>query len=67
MHQYAWLCQQPAHQIEASTAKQTPSHPYKCQSISYGVMIQITPEIDTYEILDAPCKLQVQEIIGSLL
>ena len=67
MHQYAWLCQQPAHQIQVSAAKQTPSHPYKCQSISYGVMIQITPEIDTSDILDAPCKLRVQEIIGSLL
>ena len=41
--------------------------PYACMPISYGAKSQLTPKADMLELLDAPRKLQVQEIIGSLL
>ena len=41
--------------------------PYTCLPISYGAKSQLTPKADNSELLDAPRKLWVQEIIGSLL
>ncbi len=41
--------------------------PYACTPISYGAKSQFSPNEDTLELLDAPRKLQVQEIVGSLL
>ena len=41
--------------------------PYACMPISYGAKAQLSPEADTLELLDAPCKQRVQEIVDSLL
>ena len=41
--------------------------PYACTPISYGAKDQLSPKADTSELLDAPQKQRVQEIVGSLL
>ena len=41
--------------------------PYACMPISYGAKAQLATKVDTLELLDAPHKQQVQEIVGSLL
>ena len=41
--------------------------PYKCPPISYGAKAQLTPEVDSSELLDEHHKRRIQEIVGSLL
>ncbi len=41
--------------------------PYKCLPITYGAKLNITPEPDALELLDASCKHCIQEIVGLLL
>jgi hypothetical protein len=41
--------------------------PYACTPITYGAKSQFAPNEDTSELLDAPRKHRVQEIVGSLL
>jgi hypothetical protein len=41
--------------------------PYKCLPIAYGAKAQLTPEVDTLDLLDDHHKRRIQEIIGLLL
>ncbi len=41
--------------------------PYKCLLIAYSAKAQLTPEVDTSDLLDNHHKRRIQEIVGSLL
>jgi hypothetical protein len=40
---------------------------YACLPISYGAKTQLTPEVDTSDLLDGTRKHRIQEIVSSLL